>query len=91
MIYVEICIDVFIKLEMQYRRAPNFGLFVLKVTTRAAAASTTTTASTTIANKTSNLFGKPVICNVKKYRLEHEDQNTKGTRSLKVPWPIYQH
>lgn len=69
-----------------------FGLFVLKATTRAAAASTTTTtASTTIANKTSSLFGKPVICNVKKYRLEDEDQNKKGTRSLKVPWPIYQH
>ena len=68
-----------------------FGLFVLKATTRAAAASTTTTASTTIANKTSSLFGKPVICNVKKYRLEDEDKNKKGTRSLKVPWPIYQH
>ena len=68
-----------------------FGLFVLKATTRAAAASTTTTASTTISNKTSSLFGKPVICNVKKYRLEDEDQNKKGTRSLKVPWPIYQH
>ena len=31
MIYVEICIDVFIKLKMQYRRAPIFHLAGINV------------------------------------------------------------
>lgn len=31
MIHVEICIDVFIKLEMQYRRAPIFHLAGINV------------------------------------------------------------